>query len=144
MKIRDACILKISMGLSILVLTSCEGTKVVPVQEQEKCQVDGANLYVKCSDGRERVIKLGYGKFFIMNGGNVSEANDFCGEAPANLGLNIRNAHYLFKIESLGSVTVEMPGSIHSDCRELEEYGNLRNIKRAKIETTHISGPALM
>lgn len=62
------------------------------------CPVDGANLYIKCADGRKNVFGLGYGeKLRVRDHGTftLKAANNFCeGNKPSEINFWLRGGHF--------------------------------------------------
>lgn len=85
-----------------------------------KCPADGTNLYLKCSDGREISINIGYGKDLrILKDGKltINEALNFCKEKPYEMNLYVKNAHFqVSTLRKSGTRVIFTWDSIREEC----------------------------
>jgi hypothetical protein len=68
---------KIAYCFFVLLSFSCANHQA-NFSQAEKCKVDGANIYVKCTDGRQQVFALGFGTFHVLKNGQMALAKEFC------------------------------------------------------------------
>lgn len=78
-----------SMSFAVTFVCSCDDQ---PFLELEKCVSDGANLYVKCFDGRQKVVELGYGIFYVIQDNTFPKAIALCDDNPERVVITLRNA----------------------------------------------------
>lgn len=139
MSIAKSKLTTFGLGIAFVMLNSC-GHMEQPLLEHEKCKEDGANLYVKCLDGREKVVPLGFGNFNLVKNGAVPDAAAFCNEPAERVNVMVRNANYILKVENMSDVQVSVPGNAES-CKQTRDYSTLRALKRAKIKAAPTTEP---
>lgn len=132
----------VKTALSVFFISLIVSCSDIPTQSNrilfplaEKCIGDGASIYLKCDDGTEKVIGLGYGKFYLMNDRKISEALKFCAGDPVEIDVNVKNAHVIHK-SLMDELYVESKKVVDSVCVETKKFDDLSDMKKIQVTLT--------
>src|SRR5580700_2241460 len=76
------------------------------------CPVDGANLLVRCKDGRSKIFGIGYVENdLIINKGIIlrDDAQEFCNKNVGEIGLRFKNCHFSIKARKSDNIDITYP-----------------------------------
>lgn len=129
------------ISIFFVLFSACGGeSDITPII---KCPADGTNLYLKCYDGRETSINIGYGKDLrILKDGKltINEALNFCKEKPYELNIYVKNAHFQVATLRKSGIKVFFKwASIHEECvRQIAKNLKLDEYKIIKIQSLEL------
>lgn len=133
----------ILLSLSCVDYSSKLGTQERIFLQTEKCRNDGANIYIRCADGSQKVIALGFGEFSIVKDKKIPAAKEFCNDDLGELSINIRNARVYHRgIHAQNHFQISNQISVYSDCIETKQLETLRAFEEFKLESIPITEPA--
>lgn len=134
--------LKITPWILVVLSLSCDESPQIhqaePILLQaEKCSSDGATIYVRCEDGKQKVFELGFGNFSLVENGKLTENFRFCPEDPAEFSINFKNSYICYvrgNAKGVPVMKVLYNEPTDSVCREMRKFDKTDNVGNLKVE----------
>lgn len=108
----------------------------IPLLQAERCLADGGNIYIRCRDNREKIIKLGFGKFILIEQGKLLKAFNFCNEEPVEWSIHVKNSYVDYRKVANNGFKVEYKNPVDSVCIELQKIKKISIIQELVLELT--------
>ena len=142
-----------NLGLSLFFLVICiscsdnPGTNSSDTSKKftTMCLTKGANLYLKCADGRENVFGLGYGdKLSVRRKGTftLKAAQEFCdGNKPSEINFWLTGGHFQVQGLKEWGLHLIMPWQTEQNACARVNHDSLVNYDTLIIKTLPITEP---
>ncbi|OPZ23777.1 MAG: hypothetical protein BWZ03_00390 [bacterium ADurb.BinA186] len=125
-------LLKLWLGIAFLGSTISCLHENNDTMRDKMCPSDGANLYLKCSDGREKVFGIGYADepIYVRKEGEwiLKNADKFCTDDPAEMIFYFRNGHLRVSGRKANGTWISIWRTAHSNCIPFEHKINMDSL----------------